>query len=297
MPTVTTVHDIGFIDAPDLYGNRPLARGAMGLLAEVALRVLSLGRYGSSELDYHRWSLELALRCAAVVTVSQFTADRIRHRFRQHPPLVPIQNGLTKRAVSDSERPIPQPYVLYVGRLERKKNIAGMLRVFQRYLENEPNAPEQLVLGGSPGLGFSDIGKLLETEPLRSRVTLTGYLNEAALGAYLAHANAFLFLPHYEGFGMPVVEAMAAGVPVVASDIPALREVAGDAVEFVDPGEPDFAARTLASVLHDTTLRKRMGSAGRSRSQQFQWDEAAKRTLAALLAVGERRKISGALLN
>lgn len=295
--TVTTVHDIGFIERPELYGNRRLANGVTGSVGEVAIRLLSRFRYGSSELDYHRWSLDQALRCAAIITVSQFTAERIHERCSVHPPLIPIANGLTRRIASPSAPPVPYPYVLSVGRLERKKNLLGVLRGFQRYLKAHPGAPERLILAGSPGVGFGEVRSLLESEPLRSRVLRTGYLSNSDLGRYMAHARALIFLPHYEGFGMPALEAMDAGIPVLGSDIPALREVTGDAAVLIDPDSLVDIARGIDSVLHDEVLRSRLRRAGADRVRTFSWDRCAAETLAVLTAVGSRSTIPGVLPN
>lgn len=295
LPTVTTIHDIGFEDSPELYDRRPLGSGAPQRIGNLALRLFSFGRYGATELDYHRWSLRQALRAQAILTVSRFTAKRIHARFPSHPPLVPIPNGFSRDASSAAAPPLPFPYVLYVGRLERKKNLVACLATFSAWIRQNPGRPEHLVLVGKPGYGFDEAKALLATLPLAERVVQLGWQPDSRVAALFAHARALLFLSAYEGFGIPVLQAMAAGVPVLASDIPALREVAGEAAMFASPDDPDAAAAALNRILTDSALRERLRELGRVRAKRFDWDHCAAQTIAALTAVGEGRVPAGAL--
>jgi glycosyltransferase involved in cell wall biosynthesis len=288
LPTVTTIHDIGFEERPDLYDPRPLGRGLSRWLGEAAIRAFSRGRYGASEIGYHRWSLQRAMEAQAVLTVSRFTADRIRTRFPHHPPLIPIPNGFSYLPTR-SGSPVPYPYVLYVGRLERKKNLSGMLAAFAEFVRQNPKRQERLVLVGKPGYGFSSATSLLENEPLKNRVVMLGWQPESSVMRFLQHASALLFVSAYEGFGIPVLQAFAAGVPVVASDIPALREVGGHAAQFVPLGNPVVTAQALHAVVSNGVLRARLTAAGRDRVTRYSWERCAHETLQVLLTVGYSR--------
>lgn len=294
LPTVTTIHDIGFEERSDLYDHRPLGHGLSRWLGEVAIRAFSRGRYGASEIGYHRWSLRQAMHVQAVLTVSRFTADRIRARFPHHPALVPVPNGFSFLPTRLGP-PVPYPYILFVGRLERKKNLSGMLIGFAEFIRRNPKRLERLVLVGKPGYGFSDVTPLLENEPLKSRVVILDWQPDSQVVRYLQHASALLFVSAYEGFGIPVLQAFAAGVPVVASDIPALREVGDRAARFVPVDNPVVTAQALHAVLSDAVLRNRLTAAGRERVAQYSWDRCAHETLQVLIAVGYKRNPLGVL--
>ncbi len=281
--TVTTIHDIGFEDAPELYDRRPVGSVLHRIIASAVFRMLSFGRYGGSELDYHRWSLRRALRCEALLTVSQATADRIQARFPRHPKLFVVPSGAPPVPTDTGDSPYPFPYVLAVGRAEVKKNLGGTVAVFERFLHEHPEATEHLVWIGRFGFGADAVQRHLEHSPYRERIHLVGYRPDEERNLSLRHARAMFFLSHYEGFGFPLLEAMGVGIPVLASDLSALREVAGPAARFVDPNDVGGAARALASVLFDRPIREGLIRSGRERYRRFDWDTAARGTIAALL--------------
>jgi glycosyltransferase involved in cell wall biosynthesis len=178
---------------------------------------------------------------------------------------------------------IEEPYVLFVGGIEPRKNLVSLVRAFGSL---PPGA--SLVLAGGPVRWFPRAAEQLEAaieslpaEP-RSRIVRTGYVSDAAKLALLTGATAFVFPSRYEGFGMPVLEAMACGTPVLTSNVSSLPEVAGDAAVLVDPDDPDALAEGLRELLTDDDLRSRLASMGLARAAGFTWERAAKTTAAAL---------------
>jgi glycosyltransferase involved in cell wall biosynthesis len=137
--------------------------------------------------------------------------------------------------------------------------------------------------------GTDLLGQALQRLPteVRGRVHRTGYVSEPDKVALLSGAEAFLYPSLYEGFGLPVLEAMACGTPVVTSDVSSLPEVGGDAAVLVDPADPEAIAAGIDRVLSDRDLRERLQSAGLERAGQLTWEETARRTAAVLRAVGE----------
>ncbi len=295
--TVVTCHDVGFERFPELYGKRPIGPKNFWprLLVSGLIRLLSLGRFGNSELDYHRWSLRFALRQAAhLITISAFS----RHELTVLTDVDPNRVTAIPLGFAQGEtNPLPEatireryqlrrPFVLSLGRLERKKNVAGLVRAYQALLRHWPAAPD-LVLVGPPGVGYDEIAAAIETVPLAGRVHQLPWLPAADVQALYRAAAAFAFPSHYEGFGLPLLEAFAAGVPVVASTAGALPEVAGEAALLVDPNNLAGWTAALQRVLTDTETRRRLIAAGHKRVAAFTWSEAARQTWTVLESVAK----------
>ena len=178
---------------------------------------------------------------------------------------------------------IEGPYVLPVGGIEPRKNLVALVRAFA---ELRPDA--MLVIAGGPVRWIPrEAGRLrAEVDALdpdvRRRVVLTGYVSDEDRAALTAGATAVAYPSRYEGFGFPVLEAMAAGVPVLTSNVSSLPEVAGDAAVLVDPADVSAIAGGLRRLLEDDALRKHLREAGRARSATFTWQETARRTAAVL---------------
>ncbi len=220
-------------------------------------------------------------RAAAVVTVSRATSEavlehfpRIRHRLRCIPngvddffsPADPADDGEgTRRRFSDG-----RPYIVHLGTLEPRKGIPTLVEAWERLVEEHPDAPD-LVLAGGPGWGTAPILRRVSRSPLRSRIHLPGYVQRDAARDLLRHAELFVLASEAEGFGMPLAEALSCGTPAVASDIPALREVAGGAALLTPPGQTAPLAAALASALEPATaeaLRRR----ALERAVELRWE-------------------------
>ena len=145
---------------------------------------------------------------------------------------------------------------------------------------------EHLVIAGLPGKSWNTIVDRVKTGGLRERVHLVGWTPRPVLAALFKYAEALVFPSMFEGFGIPVIEAMAAGLPVACSDIPVLRETAEDGAIFFDPLSVDQIAEAVSRVLSDAALRNQLVERGRVRAAGLTWRAAAERTLAALLEVG-----------
>ena len=183
------------------------------------------------------------------------------------------------------------PYCLFVGNLEPRKNLGRVVEAFGRLRAHTRLGPgaAQLVLAGTQAWLYGGIFRAVEAEGLADDVVFTGYVPPADLPALYAGAACFVFPSLYEGFGLPVLEAMAAGVPVVASRAGAIPEVAGDAALLVAADRVAEIADAMESVLTDAALRERLVAAGRVRARAFSWETAARETLAVYEAVHAAR--------
>jgi len=212
---------------------------------------------------------------------------------RSHVSSVWLSHASAFAAVTDAEIvrvrerfTVAGPYVLFVGGLEPRKNLVGLVRAFA-----ESGVDATLVIAGGRVRWFpaeearvwAEARRL--PEPARSRVVMTGYVSDEDKHALLAGAEALAFPSLYEGFGFPVVEAMAAGTPVLTSNVSSLPEIAGEDAVLVDPKDVHAIAEGLRRVLTDGALRERLIGPGRARAAGYTWEATARRTAEVLRGV------------
>lgn len=176
---------------------------------------------------------------------------------------------------------LDRPYVLSVGTLQPRKNYVRLIRAFARL----PASGVVLVIAGARGWLYEEV--LEEAERHRERVRVLGFVEEEDLPALYRGAALFVFPSLYEGFGLPVLEAMACGVPVVCSNASSLPEVAGDAALLVDPQDEEGLREAMERALGDEALRREMTARGLVRAARFTWEQAARQLLAAFAVLGE----------
>jgi glycosyltransferase involved in cell wall biosynthesis len=227
---------------------------------------------------------DAANRSGRIIAISEFTAaqivehlnyprDRIsvvHHGVDPIPEISPQQAGAFRRYLE-----LEQPFVLHVGAIQRRKNVARLVEAFERL-------PERylLVLAGSAGYGAQTILDRIEKSPARRRIRLLGYRTRDELNQLYRTAAVLAFPSLEEGFGLPVLEAMSAGLPVVTSNGSALKEVAGNAALLVDPLDVDGLRNALQTALEDSSERDRLVAAGIRHAAGFTWRRAAQQTLA-----------------
>ncbi len=168
----------------------------------------------------------------------------------------------------------PSEYILFVGTLEPRKNLPLLIQALARAKTRIP-----LILAGWQGWGGPDLGRELERLNLQERVVCTGYVDEETLACLYSGAATFVYPSWYEGFGLPVLEAMACGCPVICSNTSSLPEVAGNAAIFIDPRDAEGLAHALDTVLDDSALRQSLAQRGLIKAAEFSWENTAIRTL------------------
>ncbi|MDQ6928043.1 MAG: glycosyltransferase family 4 protein [Actinomycetota bacterium] len=252
IPTVVTVHDIGFIRDPDSV--TPAIRRMAKLLPTVLRRasiIVTVSNFTKEELAW--WMPEISDRIRVIPNGS-------------HGRLIP-------KSGAEGRRPSGAPYALMLGTLEPRKNVQLALDAIA--ILRKEGSDLRLVLAGaaSPVL---DVRPLLDERGLGpSDVTITGYIDDARMAELVAGATMLVFPSLYEGFGMPLIEAMEAGLPIVAARAGATPETVGDAGVLVDPGDAGAFADAMTRAASDDALRAELIAAGRQQATLFTWDRAA----------------------
>lgn len=233
------------------------------------------GEYSTPE--FRRRFTEQARRAAKqadrIIAVSAFTAEQVVTILGVEPTrVVVVPHGVRALTIPGVAR---EKIVLHVGAIQKRKNLVRLVRAFASLPDSW-----RLVLAGSAGYGAEEVFAEIERSKCGQRITVTGYASAEDLANWYARATIFAFPSLDEGFGMPVLEAMSAGVPVIAANSSAVREVAGDAAMLVDPENEEELATALKQAADDEGLRKRLISAGLERAAGFSWKRAADQTWA-----------------
>ena len=233
------------------------------------------GDYSTPEFKerFTRQARHAAENSDIVIAVSAFTADQVSSLLgfeRSHIRVIP--HGVRQATLPDKK--LREKIILSVGTLQKRKNIARLVDAF-----DELPRDWRLVLAGSPtGYGANEILHRIENSRSRERIRVTGYLAAGELNALSKSASIFAFPSLDEGFGIPVLEAMAIGVPVVTSNRSALPEVTGDAALLIDPQQTEALQTALHDLIDSEELREKLSNAGLDRAGLFTWERAVRET-------------------
>ncbi len=266
-PVVVTIHDVAYRIEPRWFSPRDrfvLAAG-IGLTARRAARIITVSEHAKAEIVR-----ELGLRADRIDVTLEAAAPHYRR----------LEAG--ERAAFDlTAWGIRNPFVLAVGNLQPRKNLQRLVEAFARVIQRHPTLPHQLVFVGKAQWRESELFQTIERKGLRDRLVFTGYVPDHALVSMFNIADVFAYPSLYEGFGLPVLEAMACGAPVLTSNVSSMPEVAGEAAILINPSEVDSIAEGLEYLLRDESVRARLRQMGLLHSSQFTWHKCANQTLAA----------------
>lgn len=255
--TVVTVHDSAFLAFPKAFSY-----------------------LGGCYLKLMQWWV--VRKASQIILPSKFSQQELKHFYPQllleKTTVVPLGFNEADYGVTTVDGAIPEkfgltkPYLITVGRLEEKKNIVRVIEAFNLVKQRQDI---QLVLVGKPRVGQEAIFKAIKDSPFREDIFIPGFVSNADVAQLLVQAYACVFPSLHEGFGLPVLEAMAAGCPVITSSETALPEVGGEAVLYADPRDVDAIATQIMRLFNDEKMREEMVRKGFERVKDFSWKKTA----------------------
>ncbi len=268
-PCIPTIHDLGYLSTPDQFTKK----------------------------DYYQlvnWTKGSLSRASHIAAVSNFSKSEINRIYNIDPKKISIvYNGIGKPPLIDAKDAnlilekfkITKPYFLCLGTLKPNKNISFLIKSFSRFLSRQKNTTSayQLVIAGKKGWLFDDIFKTVKEEAIEDKIVFTDYIDEIEKWALYQNAYATILPSTYEGFGIPALESMKFGTPVIVSNIPPFEEVvAGNGLIF-DLAKKDDLLKKMLEIT-DPKVRSKYSRLGRRQSENFSWDASAR----ALIKVFEK---------
>ena len=269
-PAVVVIHDISYEDHPEFFN--PLEARRMKWLIRASAR-----------------------RAAHILTLSEYSKTQIAERYAVPPERITVTPAAAASAFRILDDPaalqasrarlgVTAPFIVAVGNVQPRKNLIRLMHAYAR-LRRSGRVGHDLVLVGQPTWKGSAILETAKSLGIEAFVKHTGYVSEEDLVALYNAADVFIYPSLYEGFGLPIVEAMACGTPVITSNVTSLPEVAGTAALLVDPRSEDDIAAALDRLLHDETLRRTLRAAGLARAKAFTWEKMTAETVAVYRAL------------
>lgn len=271
-PEIVTIHDVSFERHPGFFdpGERLRLKLTVRRAVKSALRIITVSEFSKAEIVHF---LKVPDEKIKVIY------NGVGPEFQRIEDQDAVRTCLSRYSIR-------KPYLLAVGNICRRKNQRAMMRGFARWLGRNKGCEHRLVMVGKAKADADEL--LAEASGLsldETRLVLLGFVSEEDLPCIYSGAELLLNTSLYEGFGLPVIEAMQCGLPVILSRGSCFPEIAGDAVRYVNSEDPDEIAEAIGEVLNNEALRNELIRAGLRRAQLFRWDETARETLKAYYEV------------
>lgn len=257
--TLLVIHDIAFDHFPDHVG-------------------FTTRKY------LHHYSPLFAKRADRIATVSEFSKQDIIKTYGIAPEKIDVvYNGAKENYKPHSASEIKSvlekfglsnPYFIYAGAIQPRKNVANLLLAFEEFKKKKPGKI-QLVIAGRKAWQFEDVMQTHQRMQFKDDVKFTGHLSTDELSKLISGAHAMVYVSRFEGFGIPLIEAMNCGTPVITSNVSSMPEVAGDAALLVDPDSVNEIAKAMGKISGNESLRKNLIAKGNLQKQKFSWDKTA----------------------
>ncbi|MBI4811890.1 glycosyltransferase family 4 protein [Candidatus Falkowbacteria bacterium] len=304
--SIVTIHDVGFERDRRMYNKQAMGPGSKQCrkVMNFFVKLFSRGKYNATSLDYLSWSTRYTLkRAKKIITPSDFSkqeimevcgtdGDKIKVVHNGYNSLLykkinPVKYSEQFNGVNNENEirevlekyGITKPYILCIGRLEKKKNTPALIEAFAVMREKNRNREYKLVLVGDAGFGFDEVKYAIREFDLVEKVIMPGWVEERDMPYLYNGATAFVFPSLYEGFGIPLLQAMACEVPITASRAASIPEVVGDAALLFDPTDVAAMAEAMEKIIFDNELRESLIKKGKERAKNFSWEKCAKETL------------------
>jgi len=268
--TVVTIHDLSTLLHPQYHEKKNVQRAQRQLPDVVAAATLLITPTESIRQELHE---RLIVGLDRIFAVTEAARDCFQPQAFEKTAAVRRHLGITER------------FLLYVGTVEPRKNLLNLVKAFETLADVV--GPVQLVIAGRTGWLVSELFDYVKKSRWRKQIIFTGYLSDSNLRSLYSSCTLFVYPSLYEGFGLPPLEAMACGAPVIASDAVSVREVVGNAARLVRP-EPDALSAAIRELFTSEQSRTRLAENGKLRAAEFSWVQAAKRTRAVYVEANER---------
>ncbi len=246
---------------------------------------------------YKKWIPRYMAYTDHIITVSEFSKSEIVSGYNIRPDKISVvYNGITNsyQPISDEKKretrlkyTSGKPYLLYLGAIHPRKNILTLINGFNQF-KAERKTDVQLVIAGRTAWQTEEVTNAITQSPWKQDIKLPGYVATAEAVALVGSAEAMVYPSLYEGFGLPLLEAMACGVAVICSNVSSLPEVAGNAALLFDPHRSDELAQQMIRICNDSHLKNELITLGHVRTKDFSWDKAAAETYAVLERFGKK---------
>lgn len=263
-PFVTTVYDLSFMRYPNAF--KPFNRFYLSTFT----------RYSSK-------------RAKAIMTISESTRQDVIHFFGISPAKVktiycgvdPSFKPLSQATIADfkAKQGLPEKFIFRLGTIEPRKNVEGLIKAYAIWQTREAQAPPLFIAGGK-GWYYKQVFQLVEALGLTDKIIFPGYLPQEDLVFWYNAASLFVYPSYFEGFGLPVLEAMACGTPVITSNVSSLPEVAGDAARLIDPDDIEQLSEAMQEIFYQPALIQHLIEQGLQQAACFSWDKTAQETVA-----------------
>ncbi|MFC1687737.1 glycosyltransferase family 4 protein [Patescibacteria group bacterium] len=292
--TITTIHDVGFEREKKLYDSKNISYKSSfsQVVFRIIVRILTLGKYGNTELDYHRFSARFALKHAKkILTVSSFSKSEIKDVYNvKRDNVVVVPNGYDTDNFNQirnykEEKIIKEligsgdTYILTIGRLGLKKNSINIVKAFGEYKKNNPESQTKLIMIGNKDYGYSKVEDAINHYGISQDIILPGWIDVTPYSHLLRGAEMFIFPSKYEGFGVPLLEAMACGIPIITSNAASMPEVCGEAAHYVNPDDVRDISKGIMIISSNNGYRSSLINKGLKRVKEYSWKITAAKTL------------------
>jgi glycosyltransferase involved in cell wall biosynthesis len=262
-PTILTIHDLSLLLHPETHERRRVwrARTRLPLMARRATMIITVSQAVRTEVQQH-----LHVPAERIVAIHSAARERFQPMGPGHA--AEIRNRLQ----------VKKDFILYAGTIEPRKNLSLLIRAFGEVSRDLNGVELQLVLAGKQGWLVNELSKTVRKSAIAANVIFIGYLNDEELCALYSTCKLFVYPSLYEGFGLPPLEAMACGAPVLASQIPSISEVVGSAARLVSPHSLSELAGAMRELLTNDEARAHLTAAGLKRAAEYSWSTTAART-------------------
>ncbi|MBW4575391.1 MAG: glycosyltransferase family 4 protein [Aphanothece sp. CMT-3BRIN-NPC111] len=291
---ILSAFENGFQDANIVHGNDYTVypcKKSLKVMTIPDVTFIKYPNYVNSSVKRYKGRVQQSLKWTdLVITISESSKKDIVEYLQVEPnricvtPLASryyqgyIYNNIASRLDLNIVYDFSKPYILFVSTLEPRKNIINLIKAFN-LLKNDYNIEHQLVLVGKKGWHYEPIFTAIKSSMWEQHIYHLDYLCDNLVAHFYSKADVFVYPSYYEGFGLPVLEAMTLGTPVVTSNTSSLPEVAGDAALLVDPNDPTQLADAILKVISDSSIRQELIDKGKERAKLFSWERTAKETI------------------